>query len=208
MMLFCLFVSYPLLAHTAEEVLSQLPLISDEDKKLNQLLEIDIYKDIFNSNRDFYSFDNFFFNETVDLSKQAEEKKENVKKSILDHFIVREPDSDEKEYTSLDIKILESNYISLYNLLDKAMSENPIFQNYAIVKVYTNVLSGEDFDQLTDFLKGKDKQYSYRKYQSIVADIVVEINPYLEVFVNTKQHEIGIFSKFPADILPLLHNTK
>jgi len=194
MMLFCLFVSYPLLAHTPEEVLGQPPLISDEDKKLNQLLEIDIYKDIFNSNRDFYSFDNFFFNETVDLSKQAETKKQKVKETVLDRYVLPYP---EEEFP-LEYKILEANYISLYNILNKAMSENPVFQHYAIMGHNIDFLTGKEFNQVTNFLKGKGEDYYYKQYKET---FIVTINEFVKIFINTEQYEIRIICKYTGKLV-------
>lgn len=193
-MLFCLFVSYPLLAHTPEEVLSQPPLISDEDKKLNQLLEIDIYKDIFNSNRDFYSFDNFFFNETVDLSKQAEAKKQKVKETVLDRYVLPYPE----EELALENKILEANYISLYNILNKAMSENPVFQHYAIMGHNIDFLTAKEFDQVTNFLKGKGEDYYYKQYKET---FIVTINEFVKIFINTEQYEIRIICKYTGKLV-------
>jgi len=193
-MLFCLFVSYPLLAHTPEEVLGQPPLISDEDKKLNQLLEIDIYKDIFNSNRDFYSFDNFFFNETVDLSKQAETKKQKVKETVLDRYVLPYP---EEEFP-LEYKILEANYISLYNILNKAMSENPVFQHYAIMGHNIDFLTGKEFNQVTNFLKGKGEDYYYKQYKET---FIVTINEFVKIFINTEQYEIRIICKYTGKLV-------
>jgi len=194
MMLFCLFVSYPLLAHTPEEVLGQPPLLSDEDKKLNQLLEIDIYKDIFNSNRDFYSFDNFFFNETVDLSKQAETKKQKVKETVLDRYVLPYP---EEEFP-LEYKILEANYISLYNILNKAMSENPVFQHYAIMGHNIDFLTGKEFNQVTNFLKGKGEDYYYKQYKET---FIVTINEFVKIFINTEQYEIRIICKYTGKLV-------